>query len=313
MAVLSVVLAVFAAVAFAFAAVVQQGQARSRARTDRAVQTRWLPVLGVLRALLRDPRWLAGGAVNLVGFAAQALALHLGAIAVVQAVLVLQLLFALLISASRRSLRPTPHDWVGAAAVCAGIATLVTLRGDVGQHVPAREEIVAYVAVVGVVVGALLAFARLIGRHAQTRTGLVGVAAGLCFATTAVLLVVLTHEIADQGVAGAVTWLPLGIAVTATVGELQVQDAFTRGSLPTALTATTITDPDCSAITGAVLFDAVRPAGLELLLGLPLAGALLITGVVLLATSPTLHDEERPRSCAPAYRAATSSAPARLT
>ena len=144
MAVLSVLLAVFAAVAFAFAAVIQQTQARSMARGEQTKAPRWLPVFGVIRPLLRDPRWLAGVVVNVLGFAAQALALHIGSIAVVQAVLVLQLLFALLISASRRSLRPSARDWTGAAAVCAGIATLVALRGGVGQQVPARDEFGGY-------------------------------------------------------------------------------------------------------------------------------------------------------------------------
>lgn len=302
MAVLSVLLAVFAAVAFAFAAVVQQTQARSMARGEQARAPRWLPVLRVIGPLLRDPRWLAGAAVNVLGFAAQALALHLGVIAVVQAVLVLQLLFALLISANRRSLRPSPRDWTGATAVCAGIAILVALRGGVGQQVPQREDFGGYLLAIAATVATMLLGARLARRHAQTRTALVAIAAGLSFSTTAVLLVVLTHDVATSGAAGLVSWLPLGIAATGVVGELLVQDAFAGGSLPTALTATTITDPLCSAVAGAVLFDAVRPSGLQLLLGLPVVGVLIVGGVVLLATSATLHDETDPGSCAPAYR-----------
>jgi hypothetical protein len=75
------------------------------------------------------------------------------------------------------------------------------------------------------------------------------------------------------------------------MGSLLVQDSFASGSLPTALTAMTITDPLVSSIVGAVLFDAIPPAGVELAVGLPASGLLIAAGVVVLANSATLHDE----------------------
>jgi drug/metabolite transporter (DMT)-like permease len=270
-------------VLFAVSTVLQQGAARTSARR-RGPRGRadWLPVLGLLGRLLRDPGWLVGWLLNVAGFAAHALALHRGSIAAVQAILVVQLMVALMLTAYRRGIRPSPRDWVGTVAVCAGVATLVLLRGGVRQSVPSRASVALFVLVVVAVVATILVVARRLA--AQVRTALVAVGAGCCFCVTAVLVVVVTND-------PVLDWPLLCLVGSAAGGALLVQDSFASGSLPTALTAMTITDPAASALAGAVLFDVDRPAGLELTVGLPVSATLIVLGVVLLANSATLHDE----------------------
>jgi len=294
MPIVSVAVAVVAAVAFGFSTVLQQGTARSTALRHSGTGRSWLPVLGLLDRLVRDRAWLVGWALSGFGFLCHALALHFGAIAVIQAVLVSKLMFALLISARRHSLRPTPRDWVGAAAICTGIITLVLLRGDVTQHDPTPRSVVGYAGIVGVAMATLVGLARLASLrrpNAQIRTALVAVASGMSFSGTAAFLVLVTNNIADRGPMGLLEWPTIGVAAFAIVGTVLVQDAFASGSLPTAVATMTITDPICSGIVGAVLFDAAPPGGWVLFAGLPLCAALVATGVVLLATSATLHDE----------------------
>jgi drug/metabolite transporter (DMT)-like permease len=300
MPLVSVALAVIAAVLFAVSTTLQQGAARSTA-LDRVATTddvdddgkaEWLPVLNLLRPLLRDPGWLLGWLLNVLGFAAHAIALHLGSIAAVQAILVVQLMFALMITAARRSLRPTPRDWFATASVCVGVATLVLLRGDVRQSLPPRGWAVAFLLVLAGLVITILGVARRIAQHAQTRTALVAVGAGLCFCATAVLVVVVAHDMSG-GLLRALDWPLVCLVGSAIAGSLLVQDSFASGSLPTALTAMTITDPLASAVAGALLFDTTPPAGLELALALPVSAVLIVAGVVLLANSPTVHDETR--------------------
>jgi drug/metabolite transporter (DMT)-like permease len=272
-------LALLAAVLFAVSTVLQQGAARGSARR-RGPRERadWLPVLGLLGRLLRSPAWLAGWLLNVAGFAAHALALHRGSIAAVQAVLVVQLMVALMLTAYNRNIRLMRRDRVGTVAVCVGVATLVLLRGGVRQSVPARTSVALFVLVVAAVVVTILVIARRLA--ARVRTALVAVAAGCCFCVTAVLVVVVTHD-------PVLDWPLLCLVGSAVGGALLVQDSFASGSLPTALTAMTITDPAASALAGVVLFDVDRPSGLELMAGLPVAAALIVTGVVLLANSPT--------------------------
>jgi hypothetical protein len=54
----------------------------------------------------------------------------------------------------------------------------------------------------------------------------------------------------------------------------------------------TIADPLASLIWGAALFDAEPPASPAALAGLVVSGTLIVTGVVLLANSPTLDDRQ---------------------
>jgi hypothetical protein len=132
MPIASVVLAVVAALLLAISTVLQQHVARSTSLQRLATQPArraWLPVLGLLGRLIRDPARLVGWLLNVLGFIAHAVALHLGSITVVQAILVVQLMLALMLTAVTRSLRPTRRVWFATAAVCVGVATLVLLRG----------------------------------------------------------------------------------------------------------------------------------------------------------------------------------------
>ncbi|MFI9505443.1 DMT family transporter [Nocardia sp. NPDC052566] len=277
-AVSAVVLALLAALLFAASAALQQAAARQAATA--AGQGRWLTIIGILRALLTDRRWLAGQGANVAGFAVHATALRLGAISVVQALLVVQLLFALPMAAARRGRGLLGRDWAGTILVCAGLILLVAQ--GVPAHSAVQPELLPGAGVgVFIAVIVLVAAGRLAG-STQLRSALLAIAAGCCFATTAVLVVVATSALPQ------LSWALLGIPVSTCIGGLLTQEAYARGSLPTALTAMTITDPVLSYAAGATLFTVVTHPH-----PLPLACAALpvIAGVAVLANSPTLHDE----------------------
>jgi hypothetical protein len=306
----SIAAALVAALLFAVSATLQQHAARAAALaapplSDGPAHRRApvLPVLGLLARLARDRWWLLGWLTNILGFTAHASALHLGSIAVVQAVLVVQLLFALPLATLRTRARPLRRDWLGTSAVCAGVILLLAVRGQVPQTTARRADILWVVVVAAGLILALLITARAVRAHAQTRTALVAVAAGCCFALTAAFVVFVTADLARRGlVATAFDWPVLGLAASTALGGLLVQDAFAGGSLPTALTAMTITDPVASWVVGAVVFDARAPAGLATVVSCAAAGAVVVFGVALLASSPTLHDERggRQRERSPA-------------
>jgi drug/metabolite transporter (DMT)-like permease len=298
----SLALAVFAAGVFAVAGALQHAAARTlsvRAVARVAPDHReWLPVLRHLSRLVRTPIWLAGFTANVVGFLLHAAALHTGSITVVQAILVSQLLMALPLASLRTGQGPLRRDWLGTLAVCVGISSLVLLHGVPTPGDGSTRTAVPVMAGAAVAVMAtLVSVARLAHGHAQTRTALVGVAAGTGFSVTAALTVVLTGTIARNGLfAGLTSWPAFALAASAITSGILVQDAFASGSLPTALTAMTITDPVASWVWGAVVFDAAPPTGVWTLLGYAGCGLLIATGVVTLAHSPTLHDERSVRS-----------------
>ncbi|HVX45169.1 MAG TPA: DMT family transporter [Mycobacteriales bacterium] len=117
------VLAVLAAVAYGANWVLQQHEA---AEAPTKLQ---LHPVRLIEHLLHRPLWLVGLLALIVGSVVQEVALAYGSLPVVEAVLVLALVFALVLN-SRLSQQPvSPPRWLGAALVCAGLATFL-LAGD---------------------------------------------------------------------------------------------------------------------------------------------------------------------------------------
>ena len=112
---LAVGFGVLAAFLFASSASMQQHAAHREVYQQRAANGNgangnrmvvFVALFQLLRRLLHSPLWLVGWATNMIGFLVQAAALHFGSVALVQPLLVTQLLFALpLASVWRRSSR----------------------------------------------------------------------------------------------------------------------------------------------------------------------------------------------------------------
>ena len=283
MTALSIGCAVVAAMFFAVSAALQQAVARSASLAAPATGlARWLPAVALLRRLAGNRLWLAGWVTNVCGFLLHAVALHLGSIGVVQALMTLQLLFALPLARLRhRAQRTRPRDWLGTILVSSGLITLVVSGVPVSHPRQADLPVAAIVAVV--VIGTLVVAARLAGRRAQLRSALVAIAAACCFTCTAVQVVVITATLPH------LTWAMVGLVLSTGTGGILAQDAFASGSLPTALTSMTVTDPVLSYLAGVLLFGAVVPVSAIPLL--VVAAVLVVAGVSVLANSPTLHDE----------------------
>ncbi|WP_432843800.1 DMT family transporter [Dactylosporangium sp. CA-092794] len=289
-----VLLGLLAGFLFAAAASLQQHAARrtvTRTKNPGPLAGRALvgPLLRLIRRLVRDPLWLVGWCTNLVGFLVQAAALHLGTVALVQPLLVTQLLFAMPLSTAWARRWPRPIEWLGAVAVSAGVAVFLSVRSvaPMNGHTDRLRVLAALVVVAGVV--ALLSFASA-GRPPLVRATVVSVAAGLCFAMSAVLMKLTAEDLLERGVAAtAVDWPGYILAVTTLSGLLLEQGAFATGSLSAAVAAMTITNPVASYLLGVMLFRVTPPTGPGALAALAGSAALLFIGVSALARSPSIR------------------------
>jgi drug/metabolite transporter (DMT)-like permease len=121
-------LGLLAAFLFAGSASLQQHAAQGTdyaPEVGRSVRRRGRPVvlpalLALVRKLVRKPLWLLGWLTNLVGFLVQATALHFGSVALVQPLLVTQLLFALPMASAcgRTGVTGCPESPSAAALPC---------------------------------------------------------------------------------------------------------------------------------------------------------------------------------------------------
>lgn len=291
-------LALLAALLFATAAAVQ---ARAARRAVVAEEQR-VGALALMRRLLHDPVWLTGWAANLGGFATQAVALHLGSVAVVQPVLVTQLLFTLVLATVGSRRRLTWRDVVGAAGICAGLGLLLSVRGAIPSgHAADRSRLLELAPLVGA--AAVLLTAAAAARRGTARAALLGTEAGLFFASSAVLIKLTTDDLAHRGVGATATdWVGYGLALTTALGLVLEQQAFGAGPLAAAMTAMTITNPVVSYAFAVLAFGVPLPSSAGGITAIVVGGVLLCLGTGVLAQSPSVHPL-RPAADTPPVRA----------
>src|SRR5918999_4237225 len=216
----AIALSVLAALLFAIAAACQQ-RAASRLERESPVH---LSAVGLIRRLVRDRLWLIGWTLNLGAFLTQAIALHLGSIAVVQALLVTQLLFSIVLGTIGTGRSVNLRDVLGAVSVSGGLAILLSVRGAApGAGVPNRERIVLAFLAASVMAFVLVSAASGwdAARVPAVRAALLGTASGLCFASTAVLIKLTMADLVDRGVAAtAVDWPGYALAGSTLLGLL---------------------------------------------------------------------------------------------
>jgi len=224
--------------------------------------------------------WLAGIVADVIGLALQVVALHLGALAVVQPLLVSGLLFSLLLR-RRRGRRVTGAEIRWALVLSACLVTFLFLAGanpgtGTGDGPDRLPAVVA--AVVGVAVAAaclLLAHRR---RPAAGAAALIGVAVGMVYAATAALLKGLTDRAVHGPLVALTSWQLYTVIVVGAVGLLLSQLAFQAGPLTASLPAMATVDPLLSIVVGVMVYDEHIHRG-------PWSGAGLVVLMLLLGVS----------------------------
>ncbi len=255
----------------------------------------------LIRATLSHPLWLGGIVADAVALSLQIVALHLGALAVVQPLLISGLLFALLLrqgTAGRISRREI--GW--GVIVTAALTGFLLLAGTAGHPVRTTDGADRAPAIAAAIIGVLLAgICVALGRRQRSggrSAALLGIAVGATYAATAALLKAAT-DIALRGpVALALSWQIYTLIALGAGGLLLNQLAFQAGPLTASLPAIATVDPLLSIAIGVLIYDErirhgpVAGAGLGLLL--------LVLGVSVIALtrvpqSALTHDQPPPR------------------
>jgi drug/metabolite transporter (DMT)-like permease len=287
--ILVIALAVVAGLLFARAAMLQHqgiGIAFHGADSKDAVH-----IARNFTQLLGQPVWLLGWVTNLAGFLCQAVALHLGSVAIVQPMLTTQLLFTLLLVSWHRRTMPGRRAWLGVAGICAGLALLLGVEGAPLSGVPDRTEVLGASLAAAVSVTVLVMVSRAMRRGALVSA----VAGGLCFAMSAVYMKLTADDLLTVGVAGtARDWPGYFLAASTVSGLLLAQAALAGEWLTWSVAAMNITNPVASYLAGVLAFDVALPTDPGSLAGIAGAGLLLVVGVLSLAQAPTRVTGARP-------------------
>ncbi|WP_068160379.1 DMT family transporter [Rhodococcus phenolicus] len=267
--------ALAAAVLFAAASVAQQRSAAA-VPGDRSL----------LGGLVRSPRWWAGIIGDGGGYLLQVAALALGAILIVQPLLVTSLLFALPMSAIVSGRRIGRATWLLAGALCVSLAAFLVVGNPTeGQlDAAARHWALPLGAVLLVAAAAATAAAFPVGPH--TRALLLGSAGGILFGVA----VVFTKHVTDLFEHGlgtvAASWQTWALIAAGLTGGYLQQLAFQAGALGASLPALTIGEPLAAVFLGmTVLGERLRVDG-------PALALVVASVVVMLATTVALSRDQ---------------------
>jgi drug/metabolite transporter (DMT)-like permease len=251
---LAAVLAVLAAALFAVAAAAQQ-------RSAAAVPDGRGPQL--VLTLVRRPLWWVGTLADVGGYVAQAAALGLGSLLLVQPLLVTGLLFALPLGARWAGRRLRRAEVVWSVLLVAALAVFVVSGEPTAgvDRVGLREWVPAAFVLGPVLGGCLLGAA---ARRGTVRAVLLAVATGVLYGLGAALTKGVVGSLADGVLALLTSWETYGLVIALVGGTLLQQSAFQAGDLGASLPAVTVGEPVVAVGVGVgVLHERLRVDGAE--------------------------------------------------
>jgi hypothetical protein len=254
-------------------------------RSTKRVQSRAPLSPRILADLVRQPLWLIAVGANIVGFALQVVALAYGSLAIVQPLLVCDLMFAVLIAWYLRGRANAPQP--SARLVFGGVgATTLGLAGflAIGQPSPgithARLDMLPPLAIgYVVVVGGCLIIAN---RNEDMRPLALALGCGVSYGVAAFVIKLLTTEF-GAGLANVFTDWPIYVFfVVGPAGFILNQNALQQGTLLAPVQAIiSVADPVLSIALGIAWLDVRLRSSPGAIVGEVISFLILTVGIVM--------------------------------
>ncbi len=299
-ALIAIVAAVISALFLGIASVADQ-RSTKRVETSKSLSPR------IFLDLVRQPLWLLAVGANIVGFALQIVALSFGSLAVVQPLLVLDLIFAVLISWNLRVRAHTPRPggaradrvmFAGVATTALGVAGFLAIGQPSGGTTHASfSTLPPLLIVLVVVVGGCLMVA---SRVPNTRPLALALACGVCYGVAAFSIKLVTSEVGHGPGQLFTDWPIYILLVVGPVGYLLNQDAFQQGTFLAPVQAIiTAADPVISIALGIVWLDVIVRSSPAAIAGEVLSVLVMIAGIVITAQHAPQVMGQSPQAAAP--------------
>lgn len=272
---IAALLALGAALCVAIGDVLQQ-------RATHRITDTSVGLIELFARLLRNPRWRWGALMIVASIVFQAAALNQGSVLLVQALLVLSLLFALPIGARLSRRRVTGREWVWAVLLTAAVTVIVTVGNP--QPGQSRASLHTWAAVAAVLVPLLLGCvvaARIWG--GALAAVLFAFVSGSLWGVFAVLTKGVVSALGDGVGAAARTpelyaWLAVALG-----GFAWEQSAFRAGALTASMPTLQVAQPVVAAALGVVVLGETLNTGRAGMIALAAAALLMAAATVELA------------------------------
>jgi drug/metabolite transporter (DMT)-like permease len=232
--------------------------------------------------LLGNRRWRWGAALLVVSIVLQGAALDRGSVLLVQALLVLSLLFAMPISARLSHRAVTGREWLWALLLTGAVTVIVTVGDPQPGHSTASPRTwIVVVAVLGPLLAACVVAARI--WTGAVAAALLAFVSGSLWAVFAVLTKGVVHRITDGGwelvrTPELYAWLLVGLA-----GFGWEQSAFRAGPLTASMPTLEVSQPVVAALLGVVVLGETLNTGGTAMIVLAVAALVMTAATIELA------------------------------
>jgi len=251
------------------------------------------PSMGLVRHMIQRPVWLLGFAIMAFGYAAQAVALHLGALNVVQPIMVSELVILVFVLWLWFSTPLRPRDVAAAFATALGLGVFLFISSPrVGAKVPSD----ALWLVVGAIVIGFVALFVVLGRRGPPwwRALVLGAGASIGFALLSAITKSMTNVLVTGWGALFSSWQLYAVAVIGLSSFVVMQSAFQVGPFAASQSTLILVNPFVAIAVGHVLYgESLRGGPLYATLEV-LSLAVMVVGALGLSTSSLVahvHEE----------------------
>lgn len=245
-----------------------------------------------LRATVRHPLWLGGVLADVCALVSQVIALHYGALSVVQPVLATTILFALISSRIISGVELTWREGALGGVLVASVALFLWVSGATaaaGPISPAHHWRAFFAATA--VILAVIACVWWSGRVDRSPRGaLLGIAVGLIYAMTAVLIKACTNKFQSGLMNLILSWELYAWIAAGAAALMLAQAALQQGTLSAVVGGTAAVDPIVSVVLGLAVYDEqVRTTPAALVVEV-FALCVLVWSVVMLARTRAVRE-----------------------
>ncbi len=261
-------------------------------RAAHCITNRSVGHVELFAKLLRNRRWWWGALLLVASIVLQAAALARGSVLLVQALLMLSLLFALPINARVWHRTVTGGEWLWAGLLTAAVTVIVIVGNP--QAGRSSASLGTWVAV-AVVLAPLLVTCLMVGRiqGGALAAALFAFVSGSLWGVFAVLTKEVVARLGDGGWAVARTPELYACILAAVGGVVWSQAAFRAGPLTASMPTLQMSQPVVAAVLGVVVLGETLNTGRAGMLALVTAGLVTTAAIVRLARVEAVATRDR--------------------
>ena len=241
--------------------------------------------------MIRSRLFLFGLLLQVIAFAAQAIALKNGPLIIVEPLLTCDLVFLLVLIHWKLGIHIKPRDLLAVGAIILGLTGIFAATKPTGGHLNYSAE--PWIILVSVITPITIVLA-LVVRHlrsANLRALFAGTAAASAYAMNAAFIKLSLNQLNRHGIAYMLTSWPIFAFILSGIASLYLMlNAYGAGPLAVSQPVMEVFEPTIAVIIGIMIFGDSYDSSFKALALALICALLLIGGIITLGSSPRIQE-----------------------